>query len=323
MRVVFIGSGAFGVPALEALAASAHQVSLVVTQPDRPAGRKQTLTPCPAAAAARRLELPLYQPERINRPAARERLAREDADVFVVVSYGQILKPKVLALPRLGCLNIHASLLPRHRGASPIQGAILAGDEVTGVTIMKMDEGLDTGPMLARREVPVAPDDTAGSLHDRLAEAAPGLLLETLEGLEEGRIEAEEQDDRAATVCPIIEKREGLVRWDLPAVDLERRVRAFSPWPGAYTFFTAPASGRRLRLVIERAEVVPDLRGEAGRVLEATPGGVVVGTGKGALRILRMKPEGRTSQEAAEFLRGYPLRPGDRLGMEDEPRGGR
>jgi len=316
VRVVFIGSGAFGVPALEALAASCHEVVLVVSQPDRPAGRKKTVRPCPAAGAARELELPLFQPERINRPEARERIAREEADVLVVVAYGQILRKAVLDLPRLGCLNIHGSLLPRHRGASPIQGALLAGDMVTGVTIMEMDEGLDTGPVLARRELEIEPGETAGELHERLARIAPELLLETLARLERGQVTREAQDESRATFCPLIKKEEGRIDWELPATELERRYRALTPWPGLYTTFEAPASGRRMRLLVEQAEALPGVPGQPGRVLEASSAGLLVGTGEGALRLLRLKPEGRSSLAVKEFLRGYPLQPGARLGDE-------
>lgn len=314
MKVVFAGSGAFGVPTLHALCRSGLRPALVVSQPDRPAGRSRAPAPNPLAAEARALDLPLFQPERLNRPGALDRLRAEAPDVLVVVAYGQILKPAALAVPRVGCVNVHGSLLPRHRGASPVQAAILAGDAETGVTIMLMDEGLDSGPVLAMTRTPIGADETAGDLHDRLAELGAPLLVAALRGLEAGTVRAEPQDAASATTCGLIRKGDGALDWSLPAEVLDRRIRAFTPWPGAAT--TLPVRGKPLPLTVEKArpESAGPARAPAGTVIEAAGARLVVACGSGALSILRVRPAGKRSQDVEEFLKGYPVAAGARAG---------
>lgn len=322
MRLAFAGTGAFGVPTLEALVAAGHEIALVISQPDRPAGRAKELLRPPLAAAADRLGLPLFQPERINRADARTRLAEAAPEVLVVVSFGQILRRSVLDVPALGCLNLHGSLLPRHRGASPIQAAILAGDRESGNTVMLMDEGMDTGPMLAQEALPIGPRETAGELHDRLARAGAPLFLRTLEAHAEGRIRAVPQDDALATLCGLVQKEHGRIRWSDPARDIDRLVRAMTPWPGAFTELAV--EGAPLRLLVLEAEVDPSpVLALPGTVVQAEGERLVLATGKAGLRLVRVKPAGKRSMDAAAFLRGYPVGRGSLFGGTSGGAGGR
>ncbi len=299
-RLIFMGTPEFAVPSLRALA-TGHDVALVVTQPDRPAGRARVVTESPVKVAARTLGLPIFQPESLRgeRPAAILRQVQPEA--IVVVAYGEILRRDILAIPRRGCVNVHASLLPRHRGAAPIAAAILAGDAVTGVTIMLMDEGMDTGPILAQAEERIQPDDTTASLSARLAELGARLLIEVLPRWLEGDLVPRPQDGSLATYAPRITKEDGLIDWTQPAASIERQVRAFDPWPGAYTFW----QGRRLK--ITRAKPLVGWCGPEvpGTVIEA-PEGVAVATGEGALLLEQLQLEGRRCVDCASFLRGQP-----------------
>jgi methionyl-tRNA formyltransferase len=246
-RIVFMGSPDFAVPALETLIASGggesawdgiesrpYDVIGVVTQPDRPAGRGRTLVPPAVKLAAQALGLPIIQPERLRTPEAMEQLRAWSPDVIVVAAFGQILRQEVLDLPKFGCINVHASLLPRWRGAAPIQAAILAGDAQTGITIMKMDVGVDTGSLLSQRSIPILPEDTAGSLFGKLSRLGAELLLETLPLYLRGEIQPQPQDDSQATYAPMLKKEDGLLDFNRPAEELARRVQAFNPWPGAF-----------------------------------------------------------------------------------------
>ncbi len=312
MRIVFLGTGEFGVPSLRALAEADMAPALVVSQPDRPKGRRKTPTPPPLAAEALALGLPLFQPAKVNRPDVRERIAAVSPDVLVVIAYGQILRPKLLAIPRLGSVNVHGSLLPRHRGASPVQAALLAGDRGTGVTVMLMDEGLDSGPILLQDTIPLNGQETAGALHDVLAERGAPLLVRALQGLRSGELQPVEQDHEGATTCGLMTKTDAQLDWTLPAEQLERRVRAYHPWPG--TFTTACVRGKSLRVVVEEACVEPEVRGAPGEVREASGDRIVVAAGSGGLRLLKLKPAGKNAMDAAAFLRGYPLAPDTVLG---------
>ncbi len=310
-RVVFMGTPAFAVPSLRALAAH-YEVTLVVTQPDRPAGRGRALVPTPVKAAARELGLELYQPDSLRSPEALEVLRQARPDVIVVAAYGEILRQNVLSLPPFGCVNVHASLLPRHRGAGPIAAAILAGDAVTGVTIMLMDAGMDTGPMLAQAEEPIHPDDTTATLTPRLAELGAQLLIETLPRWLAGELTPQPQDSAQATYAPMIRKEDGLIDWTDPAVAIERAVRAFDPWPGAYTFW----QGRRLR--IARAEALPAWCGpqEPGTVVGLGAGAAAVVTGEGALRLVDVQLEGKRCTDCCSFVCGQPGLIGSVLGSD-------
>jgi methionyl-tRNA formyltransferase len=294
LRLAFMGSPDFAVPALRALHAAGHEIAAVYAQPPRPAGRGQKETPCPVHRVALELGLPVRTPARVRRDEAEHAaFAALDLDVAVVAAYGLILPKPMLEAPRRGCLNIHASLLPRWRGAGPIQAAILAGDAETGITIMRMEEGLDTGPMLLREAVPIGARATAPELHDALARIGARLILRAL---------AEDppavpQPEEGVTYAPKIAKEDGRLDWSQPAIALDRRIRALNPWPG--TFFAHGAETIRV-LAAEPAEG----SGPPGTVLDAAP---TIACGTGALRLLRLQRAGRAPLPAAEFLRGYPL----------------
>lgn len=299
-RIVYMGTPDFAVPSLQALARD-HQVVGVVTQPDRPAGRGRRLVAPPVKEAAGALGLEVIQPPTLRRPEVVERLVAWRPDLVVVAAFGQILRPEVLGIPPHGCLNVHASLLPRYRGAAPIPAAILAGDERTGVTIMRMDEGLDTGPMLAQADWPIGPDDTTGSLTADLARLGASLLVEALPGWLEGRIAPRPQDDSQATYCRTLQKEDGLLDWALTASHLDRQVRACDPWPGAYTAW----AGQRLKIL--RARPLPGRPGpggvEPGRVVDLAPGTGVV-TGEGVLELLQVQLAGKSAMDVHAFAQG-------------------
>lgn len=307
MRVVFLGTGEIGVPSLKALAEQ-HEVVAVFTQPDRPAGRDLKLRASPIKTVADALGLPVFQPEKIRTPEAVAELAAFQADVIVVVAYGQILPRRILELPRLGCLNVHASLLPRHRGASPIHAAILAGDAESGVTIMQMDEGLDTGAMLRIVRTPISALDTAGSLHDRLAELAPEGLLQVMADLERGVAIPESQDETLATYAPKLTRQDGHIDWTVSAVEIDLRIRGMTPWPGAFTLLP---DGRMLK--IHRATLA-DTMGQPGEVMATSGGRMVVAAGAGGIGLEVVQVAGGKRLAAADFLRGHAVAPGMRLG---------
>jgi methionyl-tRNA formyltransferase len=319
MRIVFFGSPAFSLPTLEALLASTHDVVAVVTQPDRPAGRRHALTPPPVKVTALERGLPVLQPAKVSDEASVEQLQAFGADVFVVAAYGQILRRRVLDLPKRGCLNVHASLLPRHRGASPVAAAILAGDEVTGVTIMEMVRALDAGPMVATVEEPILPSDTNGSLEARLAVAGARRLVEVIDDWAAGAIVAVPQDDALSTYAPQIRRTDALIDWSRPAVEIWRAVRAYSPWPVAYTTY----GGQELH-ILEAWPVYERSGWEPGTVLapvrlapEAGLGEVealAVQTGVGALAVLRLQRPGGKPMSGLDFLHGQREFLGARLG---------
>ena len=307
MRIVFCGTGDIGLPSMKALADSPrHEVVGVVTQPDRPAGRD--LRPKASAVKTEALarQFPLAQPERIRKDFSA--LAEWKPDLMVVAAYGQILSREVLQIPRLGCLNLHASLLPRHRGASPIQAAILAGDSETGVTSMYMDEGLDTGDTLLHRRITILPDETGGGLHDRLADLAPGVLLESLDLLEKGSAPRVPQDSALATYAAKLGKQDGRLDWNEPATRLARTVRAMNPWPGA----SARLGGSVLK--IHFATETAD-SGDPGTVLSTGPEGILVAAGAGSLLLREVQMEGRKRLPGGEFLRGFPLTAGTKFDL--------
>ncbi len=308
LRIAYAGTPAFAVPALDALHGRGHAIVAVYTQPDRPAGRGQSVASSPVKQRALELGLPVEQPATLRSPEAVERLRGLDADLMVVAAYGLILPREVLEVPRLGCWNIHASVLPRWRGAAPIQRAIIAGDTETGVTIMQMDAGLDTGPMLLVKKLEIGERETAGDLHDRLAPLGAQALIEALEERQGGRLTPRQQPAEGANYAPKIRKDESLIDWSLPAIAIDRQVRAFNPWPVAETRW----EGRQLRVwsaepVVRTGDAAP------GQVLEATDGRIVVAAGAGALKLTRVQLAGRRAVTAAEFLNAHPLA-GARLG---------
>lgn len=301
-RIVFMGTPDFAVPTLRALIAH-HEVVGVVTQPDRPAGRRSVLTPPPIKGVALDHGIDVFQPEKLRKADAIATLKRwEDIDVYVVAAFGQILPQSVLDIPRLGSINVHASLLPRWRGAAPIQAAILAGDDRTGVTIMRMDEGLDTGPMLLAEAVPIGPETTASTLHDTLAVLGARLILRAL---------AEDppavpQPDEGVTYAPKLTREDGRIDWSRDAAAIDRQVRALNPWPGTHT-----RHGDEALKVLGAAPLPERTEAPPGTVLD---GGRVACGGGTVLRLTRLQRAGRASQDIDAFLRGYPLAPGDRLG---------
>ncbi len=304
MRIVFAGTPEFSVPTLARLADSAHEVLAVYSQPDRPAGRGRQLRASPVKRKALELNLPVLQPSSLRDEHAAEQLAALRPDVFVVVAYGLLLPQRILDIPRLGCINIHASLLPRWRGAAPIQRAIEAGDAQSGVCIMAMEAGLDTGPVYATVTTPLADDETGGSLHDRLSEMGAQALLDALPQIASGELIPQPQDDEAATYAHRLSKQEGRIDWALPAQVLSQRIRAFNPWPVAY----AQYQGTRIRLW--NASVSPmsaPAEASPGKVLAASADGIDVATGEGVLRVLQLQLPGKRTLPAGEFLNATPL----------------
>lgn len=297
MRVVFIGTGEIGVPTLRALQNSReHELVGIVTQPDKPAGRDQQIQAPPIKAAVAGEKMSILQPKRIKDREAIDEIRALAPDVIVVMAYGQILPRDVLAIPRIACLNLHASLLPRWRGAAPIQHAIAAGDRETGITIMYMDEGLDTGDILLQRKIDILLTETGGSLHDRLGEIAPEALLEGLRMLAGGNAPRLPQDNALATIAPKLDRKDGRIAWNESAEVIERRIRAFKPWPGAFTKIGTQT------LKVFSASIV-DLSGKPGEILQSD-NELVIATGERALSLGEVQLEGKRRMSAAEFLRG-------------------
>lgn len=309
-NVVFIGTPDFAVPILQTLIESQTLVG-VVTQPDRPAGRGKQLRPSPVKLTAQTNNIPVYQPKSLRSEAAAQPLRDWQPDVIVVAAFGQILRPHVLNLPPHGCLNVHASLLPRWRGASPIQHAILAGDAETGVCLMQMDEGLDTGPVYACMPTPISPTETAASLHDRLAELGANLLNVHLDNILAGNLTAASQDDEQSTYAPLIKKEDGRLDWQQTSSELDRRIRAMTPWPGAFTTW----QGEMFK--IKAATVVDDElpTGEPGLVVAYEEGAAVL-TGEGGLILEEVQLAGKRVTAVPDFLRGHPHFIGSQLGIE-------
>jgi methionyl-tRNA formyltransferase len=314
VQVVFFGSPYFALPSLESLRDVGHTLALVVSQPGKPVGRRGEVTDPPVAARAKSLGIQVFQPSTLKDDAAVARLSAAGADVFVVVAYGKILAQRVLDLPRLGCVNVHGSLLPRWRGASPVQASVLAGDAVTGVSIMKMEAGMDTGPVFTMRETRIGEEESAEELGARLALMGADALVETLNFLE-GEWGPVPQDESRATICPKITREDARVDWTRPAVELARRSRAFTPWPGLFTI------RKNTRVKLSRLSAVasaPWLRDGAegsfpGTILEAGTR-LVVACGEGAVSIGTLQAEGRRALPVAEFIRGERVLPGERWG---------
>jgi methionyl-tRNA formyltransferase len=312
LRVIFMGTAQLSCDSLRALIESPDfQVVMVVTQPDRPKGRNLKLLPSPVKELAQQAGLPVLQPERAREEAFLSALRELGPDLIAVAAYGQILPQGILDLPRFGCLNVHTSLLPRYRGAAPIQWAILNGDAETGVTIMKMDAGLDTGAVLTQTKTPIHPEDNSQTLHDRLARMGAELLVRTLPDYVAGRLPLRPQPAEGASHAPKIKKQDGQIDWSQPARAIWNRVRGLVPWPGAFSY--SPGQPHPHLLKIWQAEIVEG-SGPAGEVLRADKAGIVVGCGRQALRILILQREGGRRLPAQEFLAGHPMKTGQRLG---------
>jgi methionyl-tRNA formyltransferase len=307
LRMAFFGTPDFAVPTLRALLNSRHRVIGVVSQPDRPRGRGGVVTPTPVKAIAAAAGIPVLQPDRLKDPAFRDAFARWAPDLAVVAAYGKILPEWLIAVPRLGMINVHASLLPRYRGAAPIQRAVLAGETETGVTIMRIVKELDAGPMFARVTRPILPDATSADVEHDLADAGGALLVTVVDDIAAGRAHETPQDDALATYAPKITKEEGAIDWSRSAWEIHNQVRGLIPWPIAWTH----VHGARVQII----RTAPDEHGSGtpGEVAEAAGDVLRVATGRGALRLLMVKPEGRRAMSAREFLAGHAVAPGVRL----------
>lgn len=319
LRIVYMGTPDFAVDALRKLAGSGDQVVGVVTQPDRRRGRGKRQEPTAVKAAASKLGLPVFQPENVNTTEALDEIRQWAPDVIVVAAYGQILKPDLLELPPLGCINIHASLLPKYRGAAPINWVIANGDEETGVTIMQMDPGLDTGPMLLKKKTLIGPLETAGELHDRLAEMGAELVVDVMRLIHLESLQAIDQDDSKATYARMLSKSDGAIDWEQPATTIADKIRGFNPWPGTYSF--ADVDGTRERIKFHLARALPAMQADpfqgepAGLVIraDAAEGVLWIATGEGVLECLELQAPGRKALEVLDFLNGHLLSKGDRF----------
>ena len=297
LKLIFAGTPDFAARHLAALLSSGHEVVAVYTQPDKPAGRGQKLTASPVKELALAHDLPVYQPASLRNEAAQAELAALGADLMVVVAYGLILPKAVLDTPRLGCINVHGSLLPRWRGAAPIQRSIWAGDAETGVTIMQMDVGLDTGAMIRKVTCPIASDETSASLYDKLAGLGPQALVDTLDAMAAGDTAAEPQDDALANYAEKLSKEEARIDWSMDAIAIERCIRAFNPWPISWF----EVAGQTVK--VWQAEVLPQAHGQAaGTLLKADKQGIEVATGQGVLRLLTLQPPGKKAMSVADLL---------------------
>lgn len=318
MRVVFMGTPDFSVSALESLIEAGHQVAAVVTQPDKPKGRGKEVQMTPVKTCAQKHGIPVFQPVKIREPEAVETLRGYQADIFVVAAFGQILTEEILGMPRYGCVNIHASLLPRYRGAGPIQWAIINGEKITGVTIMQMDKGIDTGDMLLKTEVPIASDETGDTLHDKLAAAGARLIVEALAKIEAGDVTPVRQNDADSCYAKMLHKSMGKIDWQMEAEKLDCLIRGLISWPGASTVYR----GKNLKIWQEEVASAEEMATGAGFMDSATPGTVIrvdrdafyVQTGQGVLKILAVQPEGKKRMAVKDFLLGYPVKPGDIFG---------
>ena len=302
MRIAFMGTPVFAARLLEEVAAAGHEIAAVYTQPQKPRGRGQTVRPTPVQKAAERLGLEVRAPRSMRDPEEIAAFAALDLDAAVVVAYGQILKAGVLDAPRLGCFNVHASLLPRWRGAAPIQRAVMAGDAVTGVQVMRMSEGLDEGPVLSTARVAIEADDTAGTLHDKLMAAAAVLLPETLAAIASGRAVETPQVEDGLTYAKKITAAEARIDWSRPAVEVDRMIRGLSPFPGAWFELPTAKGPVRVKALLSRLGLGP----ETGNAVpgEALDDGLLIACGEGAVRLLRLQREGKTAQNAEDFVRG-------------------
>ena len=314
MRLIFFGTGSFGLPTLKALFASRHKISAIVTQPDQ-TGRGHHTHVNPIKAEAEQRTRPILQPENVNDPAVLAQLRSYRAEVFVTAAYGQLLKQELLDIPPQGAVNLHASILPKYRGAAPIHAAIQAGETETGVTIFRIVRKLDAGPILAVETTSIGPAETTGELHDRLAVLAAPLTIRVLDDLEAGRIEETAQDDAGSTYAPQLRKEQGEIDWTKQPAEIVNHVRAMQPWPGSFSTLIVP-DREPLRVsitAVEPTEEPADAATAPGMALP-TEGELIVQTGGGLLRVLRLKPAGKREMTGAEFLRGYPLTAGARFG---------
>ncbi len=307
-RLLFMGTPEFAVPVLKALIESEDEVVAVVTQPDKPAGRGKKLTPPPVKRLAEETGLKVWQPHKLKEEAFLKDLQALEPDAIVVAAYGKILPKVVLELPKHGCINVHASLLPKFRGAAPINWAIIAGEKETGITIMQMDEGMDTGDIILQEAIPIGPEETAGQLHDRLAHLGAKLIVEALKGLKQGRLKPRKQPEEGVSYAPMLKKEDGFLDFSLSAEELSRLIRGLDPWPSAYAYFR----GKLVKLFGPSVEeqVVQAVPGE---IVSADEEGLRIATGQGVLKVKEVQVEGKKRVSVADFVHGWRPKPGERF----------
>ena len=314
MKIIFMGTPDFAAGALKALIGAEHEIILAVTQPDKPKGRSKELVPSPVKVCAAEHGIPVFQPRRIKVPEAVEELRKFQADICVVAAFGQILSQEILDMPRFGCLNIHASLLPKYRGASPIQHVILNGEERTGITVMQMDAGLDTGDMLYKKEIPIEKTDNYETLHDKLMELGGEAIVEALALLEQGKLIPQKQQDDLSCYAPLIDKTMGEIDFSKDAETIDRQIRGMTPWPSAFTFYR----GKQLKVWLAEPTIAENTFGRIpGEILQVSKDCVTVAAGKGALRIYELQLEGKKRMTARDFLLGVKMQPGEILGKKN------
>ncbi|MBQ7706865.1 MAG: methionyl-tRNA formyltransferase [Lachnospiraceae bacterium] len=306
MKIVYMGTPDFAVGSLESIAKSGHEVSLVITQPDKAKGRSNKLVPTPVKQAATKLGIEVFQPGKIKEADSIEKIKKQKPDAIVVAAYGQILPESILEIPKYGCINIHASLLPKYRGAAPIEWSIIDGCEKTGVTTMYMEKGLDTGDMIEKSEVVIAPDDTGETLHDKLADAGAKLIISTLKALEDGTAVRTKQNDEESTYAHMLTKELGKLDFNMPAVKLERLIRGLIPWPCAYTVIDGKTA-KILKARVANGENEAYKEGKPGEIVEVTKKSFTVKCKEGALTVLSIQPEGKKAMDTAAYLNGNKL----------------
>ena len=311
MKIVFMGTPDYAAEALRALIRAGHEITAVVTQPDKPKGRSGEPVPSPVKVCASEHGIPVMQPKRIRTPEATEELRKYPADVYVVAAFGQILTQEILDMPPYGCLNIHASLLPKYRGASPIQHVIIEGEEKTGITVMQMDAGIDTGDMLYKKEIPIGAEDNYETLHDKLTILGGEAIVEAIELLEQGKLVPEKQEDSDSCYAPKIAKEMGRIEFSKSAAEIDRLIRGMTPWPSAYTGY----QGKQLKIWKAVPLETYDNKGRpGGEILEVSKNSVIVAAGKGAVEILELQLEGKKRMTTHDFLLGVKMLPGEMLG---------
>ncbi len=310
MKIIFMGTPDFSVGTLEALLAAGHEITLVVSQPDKPKGRGHELMPTPVKEAALKHGLPVYQPKKVRDPEVMQKLRETEADVMVVIAFGQIIPKEILEMKRYGCINVHASLLPKYRGAAPIQWAVIDGEKESGVTIMQMDEGLDTGDMLLKGSLELTADETGGSLFERLSTLGAELSVEALEKMEKGELKPEKQGESPTAYARMLTKEMGCLDWSQSAEKLERLIRGLNPWPSAYTRL----GDKTLKIWSARVCEKPESSVSCGEIFRVTKESFLVACGEGALEITELQLQGKKRMDTGAFLRGFHLEPGARLG---------
>ena len=311
MKIVFMGTPDYAAEALRALIRAGHEITAVVTQPDKPKGRSGEPVPSPVKVCASEHGIPVLQPKRIRTPEATEELRKYPADVYVVAAFGQILTQEILDMPPYGCLNIHASLLPKYRGASPIQHVIIEGEEKTGITVMQMDAGIDTGDMLYKKEIPIEAEENYETLHDKLTVLGGEAIVEAIELLEQGKLVPEKQEDSDSCYAPKIAKEMGRIEFSRSAAEIDRLIRGMTPWPSAYTGY----QGKQLKIWKAVPLETYDNKGRSGgEILEVSKNSVIVAAGKGAVEILELQLEGKKRMTTHDFLLGVKMLPGEMLG---------